>query len=432
MSTRSFPDSVTAIWKGDAFHQDGTTSVIQPPSYSTAKWTNSVTFGDNIKGWRNNLREGLSATTSMTGTMIEARLTNGSLEVSRPDLAGFPTRINRNVLTGSLGLDPTPPSGNPANIDVSKANTQALGKFNRRILEVHTAFNGGVFLGELGQTLRTIRNPAKGLRGLADDWRAVAQRIRRASSRLTGSGGSRAVRNSNIAQNLSDAWLEVQFGWRPLLNDVDDGCKALAILKSGQSLKTRRVTARSEVDGNPVEVTSGQALSLCVWTNVSITVDHSEVIYRGAVRVEPRNPAQMKAELLGFNPASWLPTAWELVPYSFLIDYFTNVGEIIEGWSALFTRLAWCNRTVRTSYKRTLSSHTDLVSIKKWSADVNRVAFVPAGGVITKSRVSREKFEGTRVPDFKLEIPGMGSLKWLNIAALIASRNGDRKWSYGD
>jgi hypothetical protein len=140
----------------------------------------------------------------------------------------------------------------------------------------------------------------------------------------------------------------------------------------------------------------------------------------------------LRAELLGYDPASFLPTVWELIPYSFLIDYFTNIGEIIEGWSSLLTRLAWCNRTVRRSYVRTLSSHADLSSIQKFNPSVNSVSFVPSEGVITKSHVLREKFEGTRVPDFVLKVPGMGSLKWLNIAALIAGRNGDRKWVYGD
>jgi hypothetical protein len=370
----------------------------------------------------------------MVGSRVTARLSGGTL-VARRNKPPHASGIDTVTVTGFFGVNPSIPSGDPASLDISKANNSALGKFNRRIIEVNTAFKGGIFLGELAQTLRTIKNPAIGLRRTVDDWYTTASGIRRRSSQYRTVGGLRRLPVRELLrrtrQNLADAWLEAQFGWRPLLSDIDDGCKALAILNTGQSLHTGRITARGVADGNSSIYEEPQGSSIAQWISSLSVASHVEVIYRGAVRLEARNPAQMKAELLGFNPASWLPTVWELTPWSFLIDYFTNIGEIVEGWSALFTRLAWCNRTVRSNWVHTYGSRVDAERMSSHHASHCR-SFAQCQGVITKSSVSRLKIEGTSVPGFQFEIPGFGSLKRLNIAALVAARNGDRSWSLGD
>jgi hypothetical protein len=280
-----------------------------------------------------------------------------------------------------------------------------------------------------------IRNPAKGLRGLVDDARETLRNVRRASSRLTSPVGSRAVSGSldSITKNLSDAWLEAQFGWKPLLSDIRDGSDALKRFADKELPKTVRITRRARVDGNPSEVEVEHSVSWIKWKTTTVTTSHCEVIYRGAMRVEASDPVTMGSELLGFDPASFAPTVWELIPYSFLIDYFTNVGDVIQGYSYLGTRLAWCNRTVRRSFRSREHSRASVADYRVWyPATPLSVTCAPGRCVTTKTRVLREEFTGTRVPDFQLEVPGSGSLKWVNILALIAGRSSDRKWVYGD
>lgn len=433
MPGRSSPASALTEYKVMAKYEDETSTTLQPNTISSEKWVNSVTFGENIPGWRENLRNGLSATTSMTGSNRTVQVTNGLMTFLKAKV-GLPDRLYVAYLSGAHGCQPTSPTGDPATMDYAKANALALGKFGRRIVEVNTSFQGGVFLGELAQTIRTIKNPAQGLRKLVDDWRSSAQRIRRLSSRqIPGSLVNRAGLLRRTTANLADAWLETQYGWRPLLNDVDNGCRALADYNAGQSLKTKRISSRSTVDGPTADIgTDGYANSFAIWRVQKVTTSHQTVIYRGAMRVEARDPQTMDAELLGFNPGSWLPTAWELMPYSFLIDYFSNVGDIINGWSTLTTRLAWCNRTIRRQYVLTSTSHSNLALVKANVPTVTSVTVVPAKVIATKRSVLREKYTGTFVPGLQFEVPGLGSLKWLNIAALIAARRSDRKWSYGD
>jgi hypothetical protein len=389
------------------------------PTANKLSWTDSVTYGENIPGWRENLRKGLSATTSMTGSLVEIRYTPGLLSASVPKI-GTGTHIYKVEVVGGLRIGEAIPGSDPSGLSESESNAKALGKFVQRMYEVQHAFQGGVFLGELRQTLQTIRNPAQGLRRAVDDWGYTARRLRRNSRAIPV-----AYRKKKLRENLADAWLEVQYGWRPLLNDIAQGSKALERYKSGQGLDLRRITAKAQVEGNPSSSQTSQTQNgLAVWVTTERTVSRVTVIYRGAMRVDARDPRTMDPALLGFDLASWVPTAWELVPYSFLVDYFSNVGEVILGWSSLGTRMAWCNRTARKEYEYTTGTNPAI------PAGVSLETYVPAKFFCSKRVVSRAKYEGLLVPDLTFEIPGSGSLKWLNIAALIASRKADRKWSF--
>lgn len=417
MSTRSTPGSGTVIWQADGTRSNGDPVVIQPSISNTYKWTDSVTYGENIPGWRQNLRDGLPATTTLVGSAVKYQVKNGTMVFLRPK-AGT-TSIYRVEVKGSNAVVATVPSGDPSTMDDAEANNLALGKFTKRIFDAKHAFQGGVVLGELGQTLRMIRNPAQGLRRLVDDWGLKARKIR----------GSRVYpiseRKRRVLENLGDAWLEVQFGWRPLLNDVADGSEALRQYHAGQGLVSKRISAKGEIYSDPTITRAVQGASFALWTTEDRLVQHTIVVYRGAIRLEARDPRVMAPELIGFDLSSWLPTLWELMPYSFLIDYFSNVGDVIMGWSNLGTRLTWSVKTRIRAWER-----TSCTTIHPSWLNLSSVSHMPARVVVSKRSVSRAPYNGTTVPDVAFEIPDIGSLKWLNIAALIATRRNDRQWSY--
>lgn len=376
-------------------------------------WLDSVNRGAQLPGWRKRMLDGESATTSLTGYTTTAALKRGVAVVA--NYGGWSDRMSGDHLTMQSGI----PSGDPATLDTAKANAEALGRLNQAIRGKRTTFEGGVFLGELGQTLRMIRNPAQGLRKLTDEFLTIARAIRRRPVRTLLGG----INYSKIVEHLSDAWLEHSFGWQPLLHDVRDGCKALDAYNTGRALSVQRVSGKHEVKGSSVQTTTIRTQVACTWETLDTLTGHTQVIYRGAMRVNARDPKTMDPALIGFDPRSFAPTVWELIPYSFLIDYFSNVGDVINGWSNLGTDLAWCNKTTRSWYSRVTTSR------RKTTGDPFST-FTPAKFVCTKKFVSRQKYEGDIIPDFTTRVPRMGSLKWLNIAALIGSRNADRRWSY--
>jgi hypothetical protein len=373
-----------------------------------------VTFGDNIPDWKQALKDGRSATTSMDGTKGEIRIKSGAWTFRHKN-----PNVNLYIKTRGLhGLYHGLPGGDPASISVTNADNLALGKFQQKLSLANTAIQGGVVIGELRQTLQTIRNPALGLRRLVDDGLQTLRNLR-SSRRLA----AMTTHKREVMKNLADAWLELQYGWRPLLNDIRDADKALHRYNVGRPVSVKRITASEKVQGSANEVQQLGGESFALWLIRQTQVNNQQVVYRGAMRVKARDPQVMDPELLGFNPGSFLPTAWELIPYSFLVDYFSNIGGIVYGLSNLFTELAWCNRTVRRE-----------IELKQFvqeyvHPDVT-VSGVQAECISIKSHVSRAIYSGTSVPGIAFKIPGNWSLKWLNIAALIAARGADRKWTF--
>jgi hypothetical protein len=119
----------------------------------------------------------------------------------------------------------------------------------------------------------------------------------------------------------------------------------------------------------------------------------------------------------------FVPTVWELIPYSFVADYFTNIGDIISAFSYGNMNLRWSTRTqvvkaiaVNNSASPRLND-TNPINIIEFGID-------DGSSTITRRIVDRKNYNGGFVPSLRFEIPGADSSKWINLAAL---KNGQRR-----
>ena len=311
------------------------------------------------------------------------------------------------------------PSSYPALPSSSAAaDNEARMMFFKRAKQAQTAFSGLTFLGELRETLSMIRNPARALRrGLDDYLKHVQKRARRAK------------RNS-LGRIVSESWLEHAYGWAPLVSDIKSAGDALNRRLDRFASSYTRITGKGSDSTASFDSTLNVAGG--VWLQYVTRRLHRTICsvrYVAEIRSVCENPLQADMNLFGVNWTDIVPTAWELIPYSFLLDYFTNIGDVLNAWSVRKGDIAWCNRTERQRGIRTLS---ELRLDKKYTENAVTTFLAWRGSWLSTSYMSsvRERItRGASIPDypsFRIEMPGLGT-KWINMSALVASRNRTRK-----
>lgn len=150
--------------------------------------------------------------------------------------------------------------------------------------------------------------------------------------------------NSRDAANV---WLELQYGWKPLLSDVKNAAEALA-----ERLITRPPVKHVSGEwpftytsyhtrGGYTTLYSVQQQPGGTWStfcNVSLTKAEQCEARRGFVAKRISSQSVSLNNLGLINP---LVVAWELLPLSFVADWFVNVGDCLEalsvtqGWEIL-------------------------------------------------------------------------------------------------
>jgi DNA-binding transcriptional ArsR family regulator len=375
-------------------------------------WTDTLSGFKNPK-WRAQVKAGVNATTAMTAYETKINAGTFSLQIylnkkglTSPndwvygDLAGqyIPSRWSQSsVLALPEGL----------------ANAQALASYVKAINKQQRSFQGGVAVGELTEAIRMIKNPASALRGgLSSYLDGVKKRLRRERK-----SKRRKLREDEVSKTVGGLWLEYSFGWIPFLNDLDDGIKAIAesgVLQRNWRKPVQGIGRDSQVMFDEV-ITIGNTWPQ--WIGRQVDVSTVLVIYSGSV--DSGSYAAYSPRRVGFSPQDWAPAVWELLPWSFLIDYFSNVGEIISAASLAQSGLAWSNKTVVKTIERRLIGSGHL-----WFNAPHLYSHSFSGGLFSKpsstsKTVSRSAYTGSLVPDLVFSTPGSG-LKWLNMAALGA------------
>jgi hypothetical protein len=138
---------------------------------------------------------------------------------------------------------------------------------------------------------------------------------------------------SDQSRFAASSFLEMQYGWKPLLSDIHTSAERLALRNQKQNFDVTIRGVAKQV-GIYKYASSGSALG---WpsTQQVLPVGKNQLEIRVAYTSRYRvvSPALRIASGLGLtNPLS---LAWNLLPFSFVVDWFTPIGNYFESMSAL-------------------------------------------------------------------------------------------------
>lgn len=182
-----------------------------------------------------------------------------------------------------------------------------------------SALLAGEILHDLDQTVSMMRKPMKAASKLVGSLLNAKKRILR---KLPG----------QIIKASSDAWLEYRYGWKPLMMDVDtvvDRFTSQVKKYQGEVLVARSgVTFADSRSGNigPPILPYGVSTIKGAYSTSDKASYMAGVMYTRSVY----DDLQDINALLGTRPRDVPSTAWEVIPFSFVLDWFVNVGDWLQ------------------------------------------------------------------------------------------------------
>lgn len=133
------------------------------------------------------------------------------------------------------------------------------------------------------------------------------------------------IRKELTWKELQDRYMELRYAIRPLVIDAKG---TMSALEESKAYKSTRATARgfasysfTDEDSFTTQPDSGHELTIA--RKSAIVVD----IRAGVLTDVVKTPVSV----WGLDQP--LETMWEVIPFSFIIDWFINVGETIAAWS---------------------------------------------------------------------------------------------------
>lgn len=372
----------------------------------------SYVGGDNAR-WLEAVKAGKNATNALEAwkTFLEFR----PMDIQATLWLGPGQQLG----TGTDGVNGYPVEKIPLMPDVThspSALADCVAQFNQKLQEHMRPLQGQVFIGELRETIGMIKQTGRRLAKDIERYATKARQYLRSD-----------YKSRKALKGLSDLWLEHAFGWTPLYHDIAAAVKSLAVPRSN------RIKLRSWGESRSVNVQVENSCGVGAMGVLLIDVLHRNTNVSSAQQVaaldfsllgqpEPEvvDSFQEFADRWGFTASQFVPAVWELIPFSFLVDYYVNIGEVIDSAFTDRRAIAWGYLTQRTT----------AINEIRWSNGRSKPAGiyypiitsnVPGYAKVGTKRFSRESGLVT-IPPIQIGYPDFGGQKYAHQLALILGR----------
>lgn len=191
---------------------------------------------------------------------------------------------------------------------------QSLQMFEKRVLQL-ASFANALRKGDLLGAARKlgVKLPPKQLRKMKARY---PKRVRKTPGMPVATAREKA---------FADNFLEFHFGWAPLVGDMQSAMEVLDTTPPIRPTRVRRGGTRRTF--SEVTTTSGNTV-----TKTTTTVDYSTSFeLSGLVRMT-NSDAALAGNMGLLNP---LTLVYEAVPFSFVLNWFVNVEEYLQGFTGL-------------------------------------------------------------------------------------------------
>jgi hypothetical protein len=361
--------------------------------------------------WRRQIAQGSGATTACSGSNIT--INPGFLDfyglikrhippydsfdcsvIGQPELIGLGTQ---NVAV--------PPSV------VTEVTNRCIRKFVDRSDQARSSIEFGQDLGEWRETVHGLMNPLKSLREFTFSHLSKVLKL------------TKTVKHkAALSKMVADTWLEFKFGWFPLAADVGQAYADFTNKSKRQEVQPIYASAHGTFpiyDSSFPWYSNGLGQT---YVRVLVTGTYS-VRMKGAIRTGAKDGRIGTMQQLQLDLPHFVPTIWDLLPYSFIVDYFVNVGDIFRGLCYQFSNLAWGNKTVRTTHEYEYDWSWTMLNYAQNQFDVILKEDTASNPDVTYVDFVRTPLLPTDlIPEVRISLP-LGSEKpWENMAALLLGR----------
>jgi hypothetical protein len=220
----------------------------------------------------------------------------------------FRTSTWKQQSPGDFNFDPAfAPDVSPDSIDISDDVNNMVESVKRRVVaDAYQTYDALTSAAEFPKALKLFSSLMKSARKPLQTIRSL-------------------LHSARSPKESSQLWLKYRYGIMPTVYEIQDVMKL--IKESGYMFKTSRSSQSKVFSTEPV--TTDQQ---CWFRETEDTVRVGAV---GKARFDSSSAKMF--DQVSFNPSL---TAWELVPYSFVIDWFINLGSWIQARSLEYSDFA--------------------------------------------------------------------------------------------
>lgn len=145
-------------------------------------------------------------------------------------------------------------------------------------------------------------------------------------------------RNIQLAQDFSGLWLQYYFGWKPLISDIQVASKVFSESLPAQNYTGKGYGSMSR-DTSPMFDRNGYYEGFRFEYFVSVKMGCTAVVNDSAPIIFSR-----------FGVTDPLSFFWELMPFSWAVDYVFNVGQLLSNMEPQFPGISVKNGYTTISY----------------------------------------------------------------------------------